>query len=980
MQFIGENDMILPPSAEINIPTLQFQVVDVPLANVYEELRTAPEEFVQSIRQSATTILLPLPNGHWRSFRGGESSVMPPELQARWPQLRTYRILDVENPNFSGRFTLTPQGVTAIYNSEKGEVLLEPYASGQARYHAVYYSRNVDAWPENTAPLACGYEPDGASYFQPPKVITSSNDLEKSGDAAQIHEFVMALTCTGEYAQQKGGTVEAVLSTFVTSIYIANATFEREVGVRIRLLANQEALIFLNPGTDPFINADEGRELLPQVGPALQAAGVPEVGYDLGHVFTSACTDVGGVVGGQACTSGKDEGVTCHFTNNITRIILEIFTHEIAHQFAVDHSWSNCPGNQGQVATGSAFEPGSGSTIMSYAGVCNSGQNVAGTNDDYYHGHSLEQFIFFSREGQGSGCASVLPTDNTEPELTLDYTDDFYIPISTPFELKATATDEDGDNITYCWEQIDLGPMSALGTPSGDTPLFRSYPPNGTSNRVFPRLPVLVNNASENTEVLPTYGRALTFRCSVRDNNPEIGATVWEDVAFRSDASAGPFVVMSPSNGSEEWKVGEYREVTWDVANTNNDIVDCRLVNIRLSTDGGFTYPHMLLERTPNNGSAFVTVPDLLGSEMRIRVEAADNIFFDISNNDFRIEPAEEATYTMSYDPAFQLVCLPGTAEITFNTGTVLGYDGTLNLSLSSELPENVTASFSDEEIAPGESTSLIVDFSNFTDYDGPLQIQVATAAPGLETVIRDIYFDIVDNDFSGIELLTPLAGEAGIGLETDFSWTSVPNALMYDWELSDDPGFEDILASSYGMTGTALSPEIQLAANTLFYWRVRGVNECGNAPWQQTRVFHTVNVLCSPISSEDTPLTIPGVGPLPTIESEVFVPFSGVISDVNVPSINVRYQPIQNFYVSLVSPEQTEVRLYDQTCFGTDQVRIGFDDEAPLEIICPPDDAILFQPAEPLSAFIGENSQGTWKLRVKVLETGFGAPGQLGN
>ena len=978
MQFVEEGQVSLPQDAEVNLPVSSYQIVDIALNDISSALRSAPMEFTLALGHSNTSIELPTPEGKLRTFKVVESPVMPEGLQSRWPQIRTYRILDVENPLYGGRLTVTRHGITALYTSAQGEIFLEPYGTNQSRYHVAYYNHDVVLTPDDLPQFACGYEPAEAETHEPAKTETSGG-LEKSSIPAEIHLYNMALTCTGEYAQQKGGTIESVLESFVTAMNIANATFEREVGVRVQLIEDQELLVYLNASTDPFINADNGGGLLGQVQGALTGAGVPTTAYDMGHVFTSGCTDVGGVVGGQVCTPGKDRGVTCHYTNNITAIIRRVFTHEVAHQFAVAHSWSNCPGNDGQLASGSAYEPGSGTTIMSYAGSCGT-QNIAFNNDDYYHGHSLEQFIFFTREGQASNCATVLPTDNTEPKLTLDYEDGFYIPANTPFELVAAAEDADEDVITYCWEQLDLGPISEIGDPSGTAPLFRSYPPTTNPKRVFPRLETIVNNETSIAEVLPAYTRDLTFRCTVRDNNPEIGATLWEDMAFRSTGGAGPFLVMSPNTGEESWRVGEFREVTWDVANTDNDLVNCQLVNIRLSTDGGYTYPYTLIEETPNIGSAFVTVPDVTGSQMRIRVEAADNIFFDISNNNFSIDQAEAPTYTVEYGPIFQQICLPDAAAVTFTTGAVLDYDGPVTLEVTSELPENVVVDFSANDVTPGESIIMDLDFNSLQGYDGPLEVEVAAMSPDQDTTYRTLYFEIVDNDFSGLELIAPVEGETGITLGTDFMWNSLPNAQTYDWELSDDAGFSNILESVYSTTETEYSPLVQFEANTLFFWRVRATNECGTGDWQQPQVFHTINAICSPQASGDTPLTIPGTGPLPTVESEVFVPFEGVISDVNIPNLQVRYQPIQNFYISLISPSGTEVKLYDQTCFGTDQVTIGFDDEAPNEIVCPPDDAILFQPVEPLSTFIGESSQGIWTLRVKVLETGFGAPGQVGD
>lgn len=976
-QFIEEAQIPLPADAAINLPLAEYATLEAELTDLRAQLSSAPLESKTKLAQSATLIQLPLPDGTMRTFRVVESSVLSAGDQARWPQLRTYRVLDQAAPRFQGRIAVTPQGVTGAYNSHDGEVFIEPYLSQQARYHLVYYNSDIVLTPDELPQLACGYEPAEGESALPDPIKDGEANTEKSSTPANMYEFVLALTCTGEYSSLKGGTVEAVLNSFVTAINLANTTYEREVGVRIRLIDNQEALIYLNAGTDPFVFANNGGELLSQVQGAITSAGFPTSAYDMGHVFTAGCTDVGGVVGGNICSIGKDRGVTCHASNNLTAIIRRIFTHEVAHQFATAHSWSNCPGSAGQLASASAFEPGSGSTIMSYAGSC-SDQNVAFNNDDYYHGHSVEQFIFYSREGQGAACASIIATDNTEPKVTLNYTDGFYIPISTPFELDAAVADPDGDDITFCWEQLDLGPLSPLGMPTGSAPAFRSFPPTTASNRVFPRLSDVVANTSTDVEVLPTYSRPLTFRCTVRDNNPEIGATVWEDIAFRSTAQAGPFLVTSPNNSSDVWEGGQLREVTWEVANTDNELVDCRTVNIRLSTDGGFTYPITLLENTPNIGSAFVTVPEVTGSAMRIRVEAADNIFFDISNANFRIDPPTEPNYTIEYGPIYQQVCLPETVDIAFSTGAVLDYATPMNLSISNELPAEVVTTFSNNNILPGQDFNLTIDFTGYENYDGPFEVEVAIATSDLDTTYRTVYFDLVDNEYSELELLTPVDGQAGIVLGTDFSWAPVVNADLYDWELSDDAAFSNILDSRYGITATEVNQLTQLDNNTLFYWRVRGTNECGPGEWKLPKVFHTVNVVCEEQESGDTPIVIPGTGPLPTITSQVFVPFNGIISDMNVPNIDVSYQPIQNFWVSLTSPSGTEVRLYNSSCFTTDAVDIGFNDDAPEDIICPPTGGVIYRPAEPLSAFNGENSEGVWTLKVKVIEAGFGAPGQI--
>ncbi|MEM1214467.1 MAG: reprolysin-like metallopeptidase [Bacteroidota bacterium] len=982
IEFISPAQTGYSAEALVEYPLTTYESVRLSVTDFQTQLANSPNEKNQQLRKSSQQVTLPLPDGTARTFLAVESSVMQPELQARWPQIRTYKILDAQDDHFTGRLAVTPQGISGVYETATGVAYLEPYAADDNQNHLVYYQKDTDASHLPSQQFACGYVAEEAALhstpeaFKPPHVGTTH--LLKS-ETAYIREYILALTCTGEYGQQKGGTIESVLTSFVMAMNVANLTFEREVGVKIILIANVENLIFLNPTTDPFINADEGRELLGQVRPALISQGVQSVAYDLGHVFTGGCTDVGGVVNGAVCTSGKDRGVTCHYLSNVTAIVNRVFTHEVAHQFATDHSWANCPSSLDQLVTGSAFEPGSGSTIMSYAGSCGN-QNIVGNNDTYYHGHSAQQFIEYTREGQANLCATEIETSNTNPKLTIPIEGGFHIPISTPFELVAGAVDNENDNLTYCWEQMDLGPITPLGEPVGNAPIFRSFPPNPNPNRVFPQMPLIVNNESDNREVLPTYSRDLTFRCMVRDNNPEIGATVWEDIAFRATETAGPFLVLSPNVGDEVWATGDFREITWDVANTTNDLVDCQQVDILLSTDGGFTYDYTLLEGTYNDGSAFVSIPNVTGNDMRIRVQATNNVFFDISNEDFTIETATEPGYTLTTGAQYWDICGPDIITIPVSTTSVLSYAENIDFSVANSLPAGVDVSFSESSISADGMTTMTIDMTNLEDFNDLFEVALTATAPGQADRNVSFFFSVTDTDFSDLALVAPVDGLTDVNLGVDFDWDPVYNGLTYDWEVATDAAFNNVVDSEYGLTETATFPSIQFENNTLYYWRVRASNSCGAGEWQRPRVFHTKVLICNEVQAADVPVTIPGTGPLPTVRSEVFVASEGTVSDVDVSRISVSYQPIQNFQVTLISPELTEVKLYDSECATTDIVSAGFDDEAPDEIICPPNGNFIFRPSEPLSLFDGENTEGVWTLEVKVIESGFGSPGQIGN
>src|SRR6056297_310062 len=271
---------------------------------------------------------------------------------------------------------------------------------------------------------------------------------------------------------------------------------------------------------------------------------------------------------------------------------------------------------------------------MGYAGICP--PNIQSNSDDHFHNHSFNEMYSFSVNGSGNSCATISSTGNTPPDVTL-IPGGFFIPIETPFELTSDATDVDNDELTYCWEQYDLGPATAssdddLTNPSGNAPIFRSFSPVSSPTRVFPRITDLVNNTTIIGEHLPTYSRDLTFRCTVRDNASGGGGVTDEEVAFEATASAGPFLVTSPTSGGITWLGNSSQTVTWDVANTDETPVNCSNVDIFLSTDGGLTYPTTLATNVPNIGSASVVVPYIATSQARVKVKAAGNIFFDISN------------------------------------------------------------------------------------------------------------------------------------------------------------------------------------------------------------------------------------------------------------------------------------------------------------------------------------------------------------
>ncbi|NJL75241.1 MAG: hypothetical protein HC892_09650 [Saprospiraceae bacterium] len=381
--------------------------------------------------------------------------------------------------------------------------------------------------------------------------------------------------------------------------------------------------------------------------------------------------------------------------------------------------------------------------------------------------------------------------------------------------------------------------------------------------------------------MLPTYGRNLTFRCTVRDNNTQGGGVDWAEVKFRSDETSGPFLVTRPNDMINAWQAGSYQAIHWNVANTDNARVNCQRVNIRLSMDGGLTYPMLLAENIRNSGEAFITVPNIVTSSARIKVEAADNIFFDISDRNFSITPATAPSFAVQASPFYQTACLPSTIEVQVNISGFAGFNSPVDLQLV-ELPTGVTATFQPSTLLPNQSSTLTISIED-SGINGFIALQFQASAVGIDTLLRTVEFDLVSNNFTDFILLAPEDNTRGILGITDFSWTTIPNATFYDFELATSPAFgETIVTSANNLTVNTFKPNIFLEENKIYFWRVRPVNQCGPGAFSVPKAFQTISVQCIPFE-QTVPVTISGSG-APTVESTINITNQGTITDLNLP------------------------------------------------------------------------------------------------
>jgi subtilisin-like proprotein convertase family protein len=757
-----------------------------------------------------------------------------------------------------------------------------------------------------------------------------------------------------------------------------NSIYEREMAMRFVLIDDNDKLIFLNASTDPYTTGG-GKDILGSntgiINPRITGGASA---YDVGHVL-HICTDIGGVAqGGSACQSNKGNGVTCNNDNDLSGIVTRVMAHEVGHQFDASHTWNIClpddPSVDAQRAGNWAYEPGSGTTIMSYAGTCGS-DNVASDNDDYFHVGSLVQMYAKTYSGGNAfNCSDKVPTTNNFPEITINKTR-FTIPISTPFELKGSATDENGDALTYCWEQYDLGPKEALGTNGSQGPLFRSFKPAANGNiRFFPKAAnILSGNFSDKTEVLPNVSRELTFRLTVRDNNAQASGVVWDELKMNVTSAAGPFKITFPEVDAS-FKTGQLVSVTWDVANTDKAPVNCKSVNIFGSfsaaiREGDANLVPLALG-VPNDGSQDVTIPNRTSNFFRIIIKAADNVFLTSSRIPSRItEATNPAIFVVASDNNIK-ICQPDLGKVTFTTQGLGGFTGDVQFRISSGLPAGITASLTADKVKAGETSDLLINTDNVVgNING--QVIVKAFADDLDTVTSIINFSVEGGNINNVNTIAPANGAESVSGLPSFNWNRKPDAVNYEIQVASNPSFlaGNIVAQKLQADSSFVMP-VLLDKSTIYYWRVRANNNCKSGTWSEVKAFITEALACKVYESGTQNIVISTAANV-SVEIPVNINDSGTISDLNIKSIKATHGRLVDLVAFLVAPSGKEALLWSRQCSTQKDINVGLDDQSPDFFACPINTGKVYRTqisggAQRLDIFNGESMTGTWKLRLE--------------
>ena len=788
-------------------------------------------------------INFPDKKGNMEQFQVTETSTLAPEIAIKYPNIKTYIGFSLDNPGGRIRFSVTPQGLKTMstYPNKPALFTVPLNKGGESLYITYDRSMRIDSKKD----FECLTENENV----PIKEIIS---LNRDADDQILRTLRIAISTTGEYTNfwddgddTNGDAQEDALAALVSTLNRTNEVFEVDMAITFQLVTGTE-IIYPTASTDPYTGSFNSQ---------LQSTLTSEVGesnYDIGHLFNYGGNNGNAGCIGCVCVDGqKGSGFSSHsFTDNDGGPNMDDFfdidfvPHEIGHQMGGNHTFS-----QSNEGTGVNYEPGSGTTIMGYAGITGA-NDVQDHSDPYFHYGTINQVL---NNLDTRTCWTSSEITNNPP--VADAGDDYTIPQGTAFKLVGSATDSDEEDVlTYTWEQVDSGTTTSsnFGPTKTSGAVWRSRPPSSNPTRYMPvRSRVLSGELTEanpqetedNTswETVSTVARSLNFALTVRDRSETngVGQFPQSDFDFMTvtvDGSSGPFAVTSQTT-NETWNVGESQTVTWDVAGTDTGSVNTPSVNIYLSTDGGLTFPFLAASNVANDGSHTFSVPPADGDsdQLRVMVEGNDNIFYAINSTNFSLQESE---FAMIVEEPSVTVCSPNDVIYNFTYNTFLGFTGTTSFSTLG-LPSGLSATFSSNTASTdGADIELVISNIGVLN-EGTYNFQI-TGTSGAIVKTTDVDFSVFSNILEIPILTSPSMNITGVGLSPIFSWEEISNTSSYDIEIATDQQFSSVLFSENISTNSFSGSSLE--ESTVYYWRVKAKNTCGEGDFSEISSFTTQN------------------------------------------------------------------------------------------------------------------------------------------
>jgi gliding motility-associated-like protein len=904
--------------------------------------------------KNAPVLSFPNQKGVLVPYRIFQTAVLRPELQQKYPDIKSYIGKATDGSHARIYFSVSPLGVNGLVYLKTGKsYYLDPYTK-DAQTYAIYSKEDL---------LHNGYTREcKLRNLERPSLQKKAKALRNTSFSmdGKLRTFRLALVCTGEYAQfhlqdqniPNNATVaakkEVVLAAMHATMTRVNALFERDVAVTMQLVDNETPLIFLDPVTDDLTNGND----IKMLGESQKICDsvIGNSNYDIGHVFSFGNSGIADLV--SVCTSRKAQGVSGSEVPKGDGFDVDFVAHEMGHQFGATHTFNNsCEENR---EDNSAVEPGSGSTIMAYAGICS--PNIQTNSDSYFHGVSIAQM--YNQITLGTSTCAV-QTDLGNLALTAAAGANYSIPKSTPFVLEGTASGL-GENGTYSWEQTDIedADMPPFATNTGG-PLFRSLPPKEVPQRYFPASETVASGSLGSTwEQLPSVARTMDFKFTVRDNGLFGGQVASDGLTLSVDAESGPFKVTSQATATTFF-AGASKQVTWDVANTDKLPVNTEKVTLLLSLDGGMSFPIVLASEVANDGTHAVVIPNHKTTQGRIKVAAVGNVFYSVNAADITIETSN---FQMEFETTLQEVCQPDTAVYPFVYKAFFGFSETTQFSVEG-LPNGVDAVFS---VASARTDDIEVELNisgtnalTVGSYEFDL---IGTSPSETKTVILTL--EVYKNHVKSPKLVKPSNNTSDAISPLLLEWEGSSNVSYYELEIASDPTFANVLETVQTLKTSHVVQ--QLEEGTRYYWRVSANSPCQTGVYSEIFVFVMGNVGSFEFGANLEEESIPDAAP-EGLRSVLSIPQKIRITDVDV-ILNIEHSYVGDLQITLTHPDGTEMLLIaaDNQDTGSDFTETIFDDAAVFDLTNKEAPYTgRFRPEELLSVYNGKFSDGDWVLAV---------------
>eukprot|EP00514_Thraustochytrium_sp_LLF1b_P011587 CAMPEP_0184550760 /NCGR_PEP_ID=MMETSP0199_2-20130426/21969_1 /TAXON_ID=1112570 /ORGANISM="Thraustochytrium sp., Strain LLF1b" /LENGTH=802 /DNA_ID=CAMNT_0026945733 /DNA_START=46 /DNA_END=2451 /DNA_ORIENTATION=+ len=573
------------------------------------------------------------------------SGVMHPDLAAKFPNLKSLSGSCLDGTDVSLNMDTDTEGsLQATFYTPDGMMYADIIENGVYMVYSHKEAKAKGVAPEGE--FKCEVDAEVSRRLE--KKLRGVVEPRKAQTTVQGYKFRIALLANRQYGAFHGGTESSIMLALVNTMTRVNGVYIRELGVFFELIADNDKLICVTgdsscsswPNDSSLINQNEG---------LMSARGVTSSMYDIGH---SVSTASGGVAGYPAfCTGSKARGTTGVNQPIGDPFWVDYVAHEIGHQLLGAHTFRDCNGpSDGNLMNEGAVEPGGGTTIMGYAGICG-GNNVQANSDPNFNGINLEAMRGLIDSRVAGGCGEVFDVAGSRPVMETN-AGTCVVPKGNYVQLAGRVANLPADSVKYAWDRVDLGYEDYTNT---NVARFRPWGPGSSPARFLPNMYYLTFGLGSQLGELPpkdsvSGDKTMTFRFIGRtkyerdaeqssfDPN-SIGAFGFVDTNVRYDSSEAPLTITSSLSSLT---VGASQQISWTGGSLASTVEIMIAVNTMTEVND-FRYEDDVKDLdwvsvavVQNTGSATVTIPQVANSanqEVNLMIRSTGNedcYFFDL--------------------------------------------------------------------------------------------------------------------------------------------------------------------------------------------------------------------------------------------------------------------------------------------------------------------------------------------------------------